>query len=190
MKTVRVGAVKHDEKGRVGAFAARFETELYRGQRDRPISADLAAALTALAGKEREEFLAAILEIDEPIVLAQLIGLAPQQARARIELRLDALVPSVAAVIRSLPEAMARIEALLTAGRADGAAIFIEAEHGLKTQGKVAGRDLTQFRFDLHLKWLRRDWNGIGQPNRRPSFPGKRATRPSTSSISLRASRR
>jgi hypothetical protein len=32
-KTVRVGAVKHDEKGRVRAFAARFETAPYRGQR-------------------------------------------------------------------------------------------------------------------------------------------------------------
>jgi hypothetical protein len=170
---VRVAAVKHDEKGRVGAFAARFETEPYRGHRDRPISADLAAALAALAGQEREEFLAAILDIDEPIVLAQLIGLAPQQARARIESRLDALVPSDAAAIRSLPEAMARIEALLIAGRADAAASFIEAEHGLKTHGNVAGRDLTQFRFDLHLRWLRRDWNTIWAAEPPPEFSGQ-----------------
>ena len=33
------------EKGRVGAFGARFETALYRGQHDRPIATDLAAAL-------------------------------------------------------------------------------------------------------------------------------------------------
>ena len=67
-KIVRVGAVTHDEKGRVGAFSARFETDPYRGQHDRPISVDLAAALTALGGKEREELLLAILDIDEPII--------------------------------------------------------------------------------------------------------------------------
>ena len=123
---MRVGAVKHDEKGRVGAFGARFETAPYRGQHDRPIAADLAVALTTLAGKEREELLAAILDIDEPVVLAQLIGLTPQQARTQIEERLDRLTPSDAAKIRSLPEAMARIEALLTAGRAEAAGKFIE----------------------------------------------------------------
>ena len=53
--------------------------------------------------------------------------------RARIEVRLDALSPSDAAAVRSLPEAMGRIEALLTAGRADAAAKFIEAERGLQT---------------------------------------------------------
>ena len=145
----------------------------YRGQRDRPIAADLAAALTALAGKEREKLLAAILDIDEPIVLAQLIGLAPQEARARIEARLDGLTPSDAAAIRSLPEAMARIEALLTAGRADAAAKFIEEERGLRTLGRVAGRELTQFRDDLHLKWLRKDWSGIAEAEPPPEFSGQ-----------------
>jgi hypothetical protein len=53
IEVVRVGALNHEEKGRVGAFAARFETEPYRGLGDRPISADLAAALTGLAENER-----------------------------------------------------------------------------------------------------------------------------------------
>jgi hypothetical protein len=115
-KTVHVGAVKHDEKGRVGAFAARYETFAYHGERDRPIAADLAAALATLDGKEREELLAAILDIDEPIVLTRLIGLAPQEARTRIEARLDGLTPSDVAAIRSLPEAMARIESSVDRG--------------------------------------------------------------------------
>lgn len=82
-------------------------------------------------------------------------------------------IPSEAAAIRSLPEAMARIESLLTAGRADTAAMFVEAERGLKTMGKVGGRDLTQFRFDLHLKWLRRDWKGIWGAEPPPRFAYK-----------------
>jgi hypothetical protein len=161
IKSVRVGALKHDEKGRVGAFAARFEADPYRGAHDRSIAVDLAAALSALTGNQREKLLAAILEIDEPIVLARLITLTPQDARAQIESRVDALTPTDAGDIRSLPEAMVRIEELLTAGRADAAAKFIEAERGLRTLGPVAGRNLTQLRIDLHLKLLRHDWSGV-----------------------------
>jgi hypothetical protein len=170
---VRISAVKHDEKGRVGAFAARFETEPYRGRDDRPISADLAVALEALAGEDRESLLRSILDIDEPIVLAQLIGLAPWEARARIAARLDALTPSDAAAIRSLPEAVGRIEALLSSDRADDAAKFIAAERGLRTLGQVPGRDLTRFRFDLYLKLVRGDWSAIAQAEPPADFSGQ-----------------
>jgi hypothetical protein len=61
----------------------------------------------------------------------------------------------------------------LTAGRADAAAKFIEEERGLKTLGRVAGRELTQFRDDLHLKWLRKDWSGIAEAEPPPEFSGQ-----------------
>jgi hypothetical protein len=173
IEVVRVGAVKHDEKNRVGAFAARFETDPYRGLGDRPISADLAAALAALADDEREMLLLSILDIDEPVVLAQLIRVVPQEAQARIEARLDQLTPADAAAIRSLPEATARIDALLAADRPDVAAKFIDAERGLRTLGAAPGRDLTRFRFDLHLKLVRGDWSGIAQAEPPPEFSGQ-----------------
>jgi hypothetical protein len=62
---------------------------------------------------------------------------------------------------------------LLTAGRADAAAKFIEEERGLKTWGKVVGRELTQFRDDLHLKWLRKDWSGITEAKPPPDLSGQ-----------------
>lgn len=173
LETVRVGAVKHDEKGRVGAFAARFETDPYRGSRDRPIAADLAAALKALPDDEEERLLRAILETDEPLVLAQLIGLAPQALRAQIAARLNSLEPSDAAATRSLPEAMGRIEALLGADQPEVAAKFIETERGLKTFGKVPGRELARFRIELYLKLLRQDWNGIAQTAPPEEFSGQ-----------------
>ncbi len=173
IEAVRVGALKHDEKGRVGAFAARFETDPYRGARDRPIAVDLAGALSALSGDQREKLLAVILEIDEPIVLARLIALTPLDVRTRIESRIDALTPLNAGGIRSLPEAMVRIEELLTAGRADAAARFIEAERGLRPLGRVAGRDLAQLRTDLHLKLLRQDWSGIATTDAPPALVGQ-----------------
>jgi tetratricopeptide (TPR) repeat protein len=159
--TVRVGAVKHDEKGRVGAFAARFETDPYRGPRDRPIAADLAAALLALESGQSERLLAAILDIDEPAVLARMAVLAPLAMRDRIARRIAELTPAEAGGIRSLPEAVLRIEELLAAGASDAAAKFIEAERGLKTFGQVPGRELTHFGLDLRLKYLRGDWSGI-----------------------------
>jgi hypothetical protein len=161
IKWVRAGALKHDEKGRIGAFAARFEADPYRGKHDRPVAVDLAEALSALQSNQREKLLAAILEIDEPIVLARLIDLTPKDVRIQIESRVDALTPTDAGGIRSLPEAMVRIEELLSARRADTAAKFIEAERGLRTLGPVGGRNLTQLRIDLRLKLLRHDWNGV-----------------------------
>jgi hypothetical protein len=126
--------------------------------------------LANLQGDSREKLLTAILEIDEPIVLARLIALTPLDARTQIESRVDALTPTDAGDIRSLPEAMVRIEELLTPGRADTAAKFIEAERGLKALGPVAGRNLTQLRIDLHLKLLRHAGAALRQPIPRPTW--------------------
>jgi hypothetical protein len=170
---VRAGALKHDEKGRVGAFAARFDTAPFLGLADRPIAVDLAAALAVLVGELREKLLQAILEIDEPAILAQLLGLAPHAARERIERRIDALTPSESGEIRSLPEAMVRIDELLSAGRADAAARYIEAERGLGTLGAVPGRLMTRLRLDLRLKLLRQDWSGIASTEPPPEISGQ-----------------
>jgi hypothetical protein len=161
IKAVHMGAVKHDEKGRVAAFSARFETDPFRGLRDRPIAADLAAALLALGNGHRERLLAALLDIDEPAVLARLSVLAPLATRDRIARRIASLDPTDAGNIRSLPEALLRIEELIAAGASDAAAKFIDAERGLKTFGQVPGRELTRVTLDLRLKYLRGDWPGI-----------------------------
>jgi hypothetical protein len=161
IKAVHMGAVKHDEKGRVAAFSARFETDPFRGPRDRPIASDLAAALLALGTGHRERLLAAVLDIDEPAVLARLSVLAPLATRDRIARRIGSLDPSDAGNIRSLPEALLRIDELLTAGASDAAAKFIDAEQGLKTFGQVPDRELTRVTLDLRLKYLRGDWPGI-----------------------------
>jgi hypothetical protein len=173
IKAVHIGAIKHEEKGRIAAFSARFETDPYRGLRDRPIAEDLAAALTALGGDQRERLLLAILDIDEPAVLARLLGLAPLSTRDRIARRIANLSPSDAGDIRSLPEAMLRIEELLAAGASDAAAKFIVAERGLKTFGQVPGRELTRFWIDLRLKYARGDWAGIAAAEPPPELSGE-----------------
>ena len=161
MDAVRIGALSHAEKGRVAAFAARFETDPHRGRFDRPIAADLGATLGVLAGDAREKFLAVILEVDEPMFLAQLLSYAPRTLQDRIKSRIAAITPLDAGDMRSLPEAQARIDALLSAGLADSAAKFIEAEQGLRTFGKVPGREVVRLRAELALKLVRNDWAGI-----------------------------
>ena len=159
---VRVGALEHKEKGRVSAFAPRFEESVVGPLQDRPLAADLGAALCVLSGVQQTALLDAVLETDEPLILAQLLSfVSSPMLRARIEQRITALAPSDAGAIRSLPEMQARIDELLTAGVADAAARYMDAEVNLKTLGQPAGREFIRFRNQLRLHYLREDWSAI-----------------------------
>ncbi|MDA8118896.1 MAG: hypothetical protein M0Z85_02340 [Gammaproteobacteria bacterium] len=161
--TVRMGALNHAKKGRICAFAPRFEASPFRGVTDRPIAVDLSAALQALSGDNRQTLVAAILETDEPLVLAQLVSIAPHDTREPIKERLNALTPTDANAIRSLTEVQARIQALLSSGATDAAARFIEAEHTVTTFGKVPGRELARLGASLQLQLLREDWDSLAK---------------------------
>lgn len=158
---VRSGALEHKEKGRVAAFAPSFESNLHGARRDRPLASDLTAALGRLNPAAQLALLDTVLETDEPLILAQILPHVPPNIRARVEQRIAALAPDAAAEIRSLPEMHARIDQLLTAGAADAAASYMAAERDLKTWGKPAGRELTRFRNELRLAFLKQDWDAI-----------------------------
>ncbi len=158
---VRIGALDHKEKGRVAAFAPRFERSTSGPMPDRELAADLAAALHVLSGAQQTALLEAILETDEQLLLAQLLSRSPPSLRARIRLRISALAPADAGVIRSHCELQARIDELLTAGAADAAALYMEAEMKLDTRGPVSGRELTRFQNQLRLLYLRNNWSAI-----------------------------
>jgi hypothetical protein len=160
---VKSGALKHSEKGRIPAFAPRHEKNALGVSFDRPIAADLGEALGALNEGGRERLLAAVLETDEPMVLAQLLAFAPYPVRARIKKQAEEILPSEAGEIRSLPEAQDRIEALLSADIVEAAERFIEHEQGLITRGNVAGRPMTRLWNELRLLLLKGDWGGIGK---------------------------
>ena len=174
---VRAGALKHDEKGRIAAFAPRHESDLFRAPLDRPIASDLGAALAALREPHKERLLSVILEIDEPMVLAQLLSFVPHIARDRFERRITELTPSEAGAIYSLTEAQARIEALLSADLIDAAARFMEAEKDLNPLGAVPERVMTRLRATLRLQLLRRDWTAIANAEPPPDLsPGEKTS--------------
>ena len=159
--TVRTGALQHKEKGRVAAFAPRFENRIWAQASDRPLAEDLAAVLTFVDSSHQEALLAVILETDEPLILAQMLSKSPHNLRSAINRRLVALAPADAGAIQTLPEMLARIDALLTAGAAEAAASYMAAEASLRTFGEVAGRELTRFQNQLRLDFLREDWAEI-----------------------------
>jgi len=80
------------------------------------------------------------LETDEPMMLAQLVEVAPHETHSRIRARIAELTPEEAGDVHSLPEIQARIDRLLAAGALDAAAKFVEVENSLRTLGKVPGR--------------------------------------------------
>jgi hypothetical protein len=169
---VRAGALSHKERARVEAFAPRFERDVVGARSDRPLAFDLGAAISSISTPAQITLLDALLETDEPTILAQVIPLVPPPLRGKIQDRIMKLAPEDAGAIHSLVEMEARIDELLDIGAADAAARYMEAEEKLLTLGQVPGRKLTRFRNRLRLLYLRGDWKGI-RDTERPTFSGQ-----------------
>ena len=160
---VRSGAFDNPENNRIPAFSARYETKIHGGNNERPLADDLGEALVNLTGDDRERLLKTILETNEPLLLAQLLGKVPPDIRGRIQIRINDLSPDNAGKMTSLTEIQARIEELLSAGALDAADKFIAIEKDLQTMGKVLDRELKNFRYEMKLKFLRKDFEGISK---------------------------
>ena len=160
---IRTGALAHREKGRIAAFSPHYEERGSDRHFGRPIAADIGSVINTLSTDSRERLVSAVLEIDEPMLLAQLLLFAPHVAKDQIRRRIEALTPSEAGEVFSLTHAQARIEALLSAGLADAAERFIEVERELRTLGSVAGRVVARIRTRLRLHLLREEWDEIAR---------------------------
>ena len=161
ISAIRSGALAHTDKARVPALSPSFEVRHFSDRIDRPISADIGGAISTLKDAEGSQLLAAVLETDEPTILAQLLNYSPKRLHERIRARIADLTPAEAAPIYSLNEVQHRIDALLAAGLGEIAEAFIEEEKGLETLGEVPGRDATRFGQVLRAKIVMGDWVGI-----------------------------
>ncbi|WP_152224148.1 hypothetical protein [Pseudomonas sp. SCB32] len=158
---VKTGALEHKEKGRVAAFAPRQESTVGVTPNDRPLAFDLAAALGKIDHPHQERLLAAILETDEPLILAQLLLKCPSHLRQQVDQRIAAIAPTDAGTIHSLSEMQERIRQLIAAGAADAAELYMGAEERLVTMGQVPGRELERFQNQLQIYLLRENWAAI-----------------------------
>ncbi len=161
VRSVRCGALMHAEKGRVPAFSIKYETVRYGGRKARSIAVDLGEALNALQDNDRERLLGAILETDEPAMLAEFLPIAPTSARGKILDRINQLTPDESGTLDALDELQTRIEKLLAVGALDAAQRFMEVEKTSKTLGKVPGRTLVRLRAELLLKFSIQDYDGL-----------------------------
>jgi len=157
--TIHKGALSHKEKGRVSAFSAKFEASPILRPADRALSADLAMVLSVLRDARRERVFSAILETDEPLVLAQLVGLLGFKDRDALHSRIEQLTPENAGATHYHTETQARIGALLTAGEVGAAEPYIAAEANVK--GKISGLDVERLRWRLRINFLRGEWDAI-----------------------------
>ena len=158
---IRTGAVTDLEAGRVGAFSPNFESRSFFESQDRTIAADMGGALSAIAESDANRLADAILETDEPTVLAELLVYCPIAIQKRIRDRITEIAPDDAAPTYSLDEVQVRIDALLAAGLGEIAEEYLRVEMDLRTWGKVPGRRTVRFRQSLRAKLLREDWRGI-----------------------------
>lgn len=158
---VRAGAIDRPDRGRVTAFAPRYEQPVVGSLPDRPIAADLGSTLTALGGEDRTALLDAILETEEPSLLAVLTRFCPLALRDRVMRRIDDIRPDDATQIWSLTEAQFRIQELLKVGAIDAAARYLAEEEDLSTLVKNPERILLRFQQHLQLAFLREEWETI-----------------------------
>lgn len=160
---IRSGSTSHEEKGRVGAFAARYETGFEASRSEPPLPVDVVAAYKRLPEASRGALNDALLLIDEPLTLALFLQRAPGTIRDKLVARIDALTPEDAASIHSLPEMQGRIEELLNAGATEVASKYMGVERELKTLGRVDGRAIVRLRWELRAALQRHEFERISQ---------------------------
>jgi hypothetical protein len=161
ISAVRSGSANRADRKQVDAFAAGFDTDRPGKDRDRPISADLGEALTALNDEQRKQLLTAILMIEEPATLAQLLSYVPSVLHTAIRDRIKVLIPGYSSNLLMLTDEQTRIEHLLKAGATDIAALFLDEENKLETLGKVPGRSLQRLRYRLRLLLQTERWDEL-----------------------------
>jgi hypothetical protein len=160
---VRMGAQDRENRGRIDAFAASNEAGAFGTGQDRPLAGDVGAALSALDGDGRTRLLDAILESEEPLVLAQLLTVAPASTWKRIRERIAKLTPEDASELTGLDQVQARVGALIAADLPEIANAYLDRERHLETFGPVAEREVTRLRMELQIRFLRHDHEGISR---------------------------
>lgn len=155
--SVYSGALAHDEKGRVAAFAARYERSPSGVAHEQGLAFDLGRALELLVEGDAERLLKEILQTDEPAFLAQLLGRAPRGMRKSLEERIKELVPEKAGDVLFFTDIHHRIDELLAAGAYAAAAAYIASEPEPPTP-LAAQFALIHLRQRLRLAVATQDW--------------------------------
>ncbi|MEM5345231.1 trypsin-like peptidase domain-containing protein [Paraburkholderia azotifigens] len=170
VEAVYSGAFANFERGRVEAFAVRFERHPTGGASDSGLALDFGRVLSRLVEADGTRLLKEILLIDEPAFLAQLSRLAPPAMRPQIQERIKDLIPRRAGTARYLTDFQFRIDELLAAGEYAAAKAYMEAmpEPRQPLAGQFA---VVQLRHRLQFALSTHDWKTLEGINVPPEIP-------------------
>lgn len=161
-RVIRTGAKSHAEKGKVAAFSGFIDThKALWGRRQRSIGLEITYAVGCLDSVGQSKIVNALLQIDEPGVLAEFYQRLPVMFRPDIEKRVDELVPEDAGLVSTLSELQQTIQQLLNAGLTEAADRFMSLEESSKTIGSNPDRALERFRAQLHVRLLKAQFDDI-----------------------------
>lgn len=152
--------IEHAEKGRVGALTDRYTPVRFYAKKESSPALDLAAAWRRLNTRRQEDMLVALVQSDDPVLLAELLQNLPAAAKPTIRTKLRQLKPGEASSVWSWPELQQRITSLLAAGEYE-----LAREH-LNEAQKDLDRAPLEFRlnfFSLELQLLLKEksWTAL-----------------------------
>ena len=140
--------IEHAEKGRVGALTDRYSPNRFFGCEEGSPAQDLAAAWRRLDSSNKDSMLQALIQSDDPVLLAELYQKLPAAAKPGIQARLRQMKPGEASRLWTWPELQHRIESLLVAGE-----YALAREHLYEAEPKL-DRAPSEFRLGFFELWL------------------------------------
>lgn len=158
--TVYSGAFANCEKGRVAAFAVRFERPPTGRACESGLAEDFGRALSCLSDADGARLLKEILSIDEPAFLAQLCRLAPPTMQSVIRERIRDLAPRRAGNAWYLTDIQFRIDELLAAGEYSAAKAYMDSMP--EPRSALANQfELVRLRHRLQFALAVKDWEAL-----------------------------
>jgi hypothetical protein len=141
------------------AFAAWFEAGAV-SRVEPPLINDVADACRRLPDTIPSDIEKALMLIDEPMAMAQLLQRAPHAMQQRVRERIEKLDPNDAAETIFLTDTYGRIDELIKAGAITTATKYIAVERDLKTRGRRATAHL---QLELRLALVQKDFSRIAK---------------------------
>jgi hypothetical protein len=149
--------IDHTEKGRVAALTDRYSPRLLFAREVGSPAIDLATAWRRLASVQQKSMLQALIQSDDPVLLAELCQHLPAAAKTVIQARLRELSPAEASEIWSWPEMQHRIDSLLSVGEHGLAREFLDEVQPKLVNAPQEFR-LEFFGLDLQLLLKEKNW--------------------------------
>lgn len=157
---IKRNVVEHAEKWRVGALTDRYRPHHILGREEGSPARDIAAAWRRLDTAHQEALLTAVVQSDDPVLLAELIQYLPAATKPSIQAKLRQLNPEDASHVWMWPEIQNRVDAFLTAGEFGLAREHLESVEPALHRAPQEFR-LSLFSLGLQLLMMEAKWGEL-----------------------------